>query len=275
MLNREITIQIDQFDGPLALLLYLVQREEMDVNNFNLTEITGQYLDYLNKMKDLNFDVAGEFLYMASTLIHLKSLKSVNDDQKLRLEADGELNILSEEELIARLKELEKFQKLSQVLWGKARLGFDTFVRPKLDKKEHFRSSFQDVEKEELTKFMIDILRRETRKFKVIAKDRHSIKSKLLSLKAKLQAGKRLDFTELLGSDESESLQDIVMTFISLLELARLKKVEVFQTKDSGIYVDVVESIENLDVDKADGFDDEEEDSSELVENLDEAIQVH
>ena len=170
MLNRDITIQIDQFDGPLALLLYLVQKEEMDINNLDLTDITGQYLDYLNKMKDLNFDVAGEFLYMAATLTYFKSMKSVDDEQKIQIDQNS-LGFTSEEELIQRLKELESFQNISQILFEGARLGIDSFTRPKLDKKIHFRPVFQDVHSDSLVNKMIDLLKREARKFQVIAKD--------------------------------------------------------------------------------------------------------
>ena len=78
MLNTDITVKIDQFDGPLALLLYLVQKEEMEIEALDLTAVTGQYLNYLATMKDLNFDIAGDFLFMASTLVYLKSKKSDN-----------------------------------------------------------------------------------------------------------------------------------------------------------------------------------------------------
>ena len=77
MLDTSIKVKTDHFDGPLGLLLLLIQKEEMSIRNLNLTKITQQYLDYLDEMKDLNFDIAGEYLYLASTLIFLKSKFSV------------------------------------------------------------------------------------------------------------------------------------------------------------------------------------------------------
>ena len=69
MLDTKIQIKTDHFDGPLALLLLLVQKEEMDIQNLSLTKITGQYLSYLNQLEDMDFDVAADYLYLASTLV--------------------------------------------------------------------------------------------------------------------------------------------------------------------------------------------------------------
>ena len=72
MLNTSIQVSLNQFDGPLALLLMLVEREEMDIKKLDVGKITEQYLDYLAKMRELNFDIAGDYLYLASTLLLLK-----------------------------------------------------------------------------------------------------------------------------------------------------------------------------------------------------------
>ena len=83
MNQNEILVKIDRFDGPLALLLHLIQKEEMRIQDLDVTTITNQYLDYLNKMQDLNFDVAGEYLFMAATLLHIKS-QTVADESMLQ-----------------------------------------------------------------------------------------------------------------------------------------------------------------------------------------------
>lgn len=258
-MSRDIYVHIDQFDGPLALLLYLVQKEEMDIQNLNLTQITGQYLSYINKMKELNFDVAGEYLYLASVLIYLKSEKSVDSNEKQRLlNAEHELHIESREQLIAKLLELEKYQRISQGLWSLPKQGYDIFSRPKIDKKQHFEVLFKEMEVDQLTGLMIDMLKRQNRKVQFISKERFSIKAKLVTLKELLLKGKKYLFKDLIKDTENR-LQDIVMTFISLLELARLRKIEVFQAEDSTeIYVDVIKTMKNFDVNQADGFDEED-----------------
>ncbi len=255
MLNTDIKVQIDKFDGPLALLLYLVQKEEMSVQDFDLTEITGQYLDYLDRMKKLDFDVAGEYLYMASTLLYLKSLRSCNDEEARKL-IDDNFEIQSQEELALKLQELQKFQKISEALWMLPKKNYDDFVRPKIDKKTHFPVTFKSMDSSVLVNLMMDQLIREKRKFKVIAKDKFSIKEKLKSLKNLLIVGKKFLFKDLLGKGEKK-VHTVVMTFISLLELARLRKLELFQAQDvSEIHVNVKKDISELDINQADGFDD-------------------
>ncbi len=258
-MSRDIYVHIDQFDGPLALLLYLVQKDEMDIQNLNLTQITGQYLSYINKMNELNFDVAGEYLYLASILIFLKSEKSVDSDEKQRLlDAENELHIETREQLIAKLLELEKYQRISQGLWSLPKQGYEIYSRPKLDKKQHFEVLFKEMDMSQLTNLMIDMMKRQKRKVQVISKERLSIKKKLVSLKELLFKGKKYIFKDLIPETDNK-LQEVVMTFISLLELARLRKIEVFQAEDSKeIYVDVVKSMEDFDVNQADGFDAED-----------------
>ena len=85
MLDTNIQIQTEKFDGPLGLLLHLIQQDEMDVRELDLNKMTQQYLNYLVQMKELNFDVAGDYLYMAATLLFLKSKKAVSEE-----EAEGE-----------------------------------------------------------------------------------------------------------------------------------------------------------------------------------------
>ena len=82
--EQQIRVQLDHFDGPLALLLHLIQREEYSIEELDLNTITKQYLIYLNKMNELDFDVAGEYLYMASTLLFLKSKYCVDEEDAKR-----------------------------------------------------------------------------------------------------------------------------------------------------------------------------------------------
>ncbi|MCB9094267.1 MAG: segregation/condensation protein A [Halobacteriovoraceae bacterium] len=266
MLNKDIIVHVDHFDGPLALLLYLIQKEEMDIEELDLTKITGQYLNYLEKMKELNFDLAGEYLFMASTLTYLKSEKSLDMDKKAAGEEEvSEFDIQTKQQLIQKLKELEKFQKVGNGLWTLPKLGEETFARPKLDKKEHFPPVFKDMSLTQLTGLMIDFLKREKRKFAVINKEKRSIKARLLMLKEKLKMGSQYRFNELITEEDDNALEEIVMTFISLLELARLRRIELFQPDvDTSLYVTVVRDLNDFNVEEASGFEDEE--VSEKVE---------
>jgi segregation and condensation protein A len=262
MSENEILVKVDRFDGPLALLLHLVQKEEMHIQDLELNTITNQYLEYLQKMQDLNFDVAGEYLYMAATLLFLKS-QSVADESNhntIKITAgDMSLEIQTRGELIHRLEELERFQRLGQRLWGLPKKGHEIFVKSKVDRKAIENSILTPLDLQELTETMMDLIRREKRKYTVVKRDRISIKEKLILLKTLLKEGETTQFDKLLDPNET-GIIDKVITFISLLELARLKKLQIFQNEDMGsIYIEVKESLDSFDPESANGFDPEDE----------------
>lgn len=263
MTENEILVKVDRFDGPLALLLHLVQKEEMRIQELELNTITHQYLDYLQKMQDLNFDIAGEYLFMAATLLYLKSqtVADESQDQNLIKITAGEmgLEIQTRGDLIKRLEELERFQRLGQRLWGLNKKGHEIFVKPKVDRKAIENSILTPIDLQQLTETMMDLIRREKKKYTVVKRDRLSIKEKLIRLKSMLKQGETTQFDKLLD-EKDVTIIDKVITFISLLELARLKKLEIYQNEDLGnIYVDVKESLDSFDPETANGFEPEDE----------------
>jgi segregation and condensation protein A len=266
MTENEILVKVDRFDGPLALLLHLVQKEEMHIQELELTTITNQYLEYLQKMQDLNFDVAGEYLFMAATLLYLKSqtVADESQDQNLIKITAGEmgLEIQTRGDLIKRLEELERFQRLGQRLWGLPKKGHEIFVHPKIDRKAIENSILTPIDLQQLTETMMDLIRREKKKYAVVKRDRLSIKEKLVRLKSMLKEGETTLFDKLLDENET-GIIDKVITFISLLELARLKKLQIFQNEDKGsIYIEVKESLDSFDPETANGFEPEGEANS-------------
>lgn len=270
MAETEILVKIDRFDGPLALLLHLIQKDEMRIQELELTNITQQYLDYLQKMQDLNFDVAGEYLYMAATLLYLKSQTIADESQEqntIKVAADDlGLEITTRGDLIKRLEELERYQRLGQRLWALPKKGHEIFVKPKVDRKAIENSILTPIDLQQLTESMMDLIRREKRKYTVVKRDRLSIKEKLIRLKSMLKEGETAIFDTLLNPEET-GIVDKVITFISLLELARLKKLQVYQNEDRGtIYIEVKESLDNFDVNTADGFEPEGEASAKKEE---------
>jgi segregation and condensation protein A len=263
MTENEILVKIDRFDGPLALLLHLIQKEEMRIQELDLTNITNQYLEYLQKMQDLNFDVAGEYLFMAATLLYLKSqtVADESQDQNMIKITAGEmgLEIQTRGDLIKRLEELERFQRLGQRLWGLPKKGHEIFVHPKIDRKAIENSILTPIDLQQLTETMMDLIRREKKKYAVVKRDRLSIKEKLVRLKSMLKEGETTQFDKLLDLNET-GIIDKVITFISLLELARLKKLQIFQNEDKGsIYIEVKESLDSFDPETANGFEPEGE----------------
>lgn len=268
MIENNIQVKLDRFDGPLGLLLHLIQREEMEIKELDINQITQQYLDYLKKLQDVNFDIAGEYLYLAASLLYIKS-KSVTEEeeQKIRIANPDDLEITTKTQLIQKLEELARFQKLGERLMLLPKRDEDIFVKPKVDRKAIQNSILSPMELSALNEVMIDFMRREKRKYTVVKRDRLSIKEKLTELKNNLATGTQTTMDKLI--DWEKGKEEVVITFISLLELARLKKLEIFQNeKDSSIYVNVKDSLESFDVSTADGFEPEDADESVSEEDI-------
>jgi segregation and condensation protein A len=246
MIDRSIAVKTNNFDGPLALLLFLIERQEMKIADLDLGSITLQYLDYLERMKILNFDVAGDYLYFLATLLLLKSQSALNEDVKIDPppEGDENLKITSREELIARLEELKKFQRLGTLLWGLPKMGHEVFTKPKVNKKEIIDSILTPLDLDELIRPMLDLMRRNARQFEIIQGDNLSLVQKVNSLKGFLNKGQRYQLGDLLSSSEN---LEILVTFLCLLELARLKKVALYQNEPfSPIYLEMLEDLQDI-----------------------------
>src|SRR5262245_10776174 len=106
----ETKVRLDVFEGPLDLLLYLVKKEEVDIYEVNLTKIATQFIEYLELMRQLDLDVAGEFLVMASTLMYIKSRELLPVDQQAVVDGEDEDEIDPRWELIRQLVEYKKFK---------------------------------------------------------------------------------------------------------------------------------------------------------------------
>jgi segregation and condensation protein A len=204
---------------------------------------------------------------MAATLLYLKSEAAADEsqDQDLLKVTAGEmgLEIQTRGDLIKRLEELERFQRLGQRLWALPKKGHEIFVHPKIDRKAIENSILTPIDLQQLTETMMDLIRREKKKYAVVKRDRLSIKEKLIRLKTLLKEGETVQFDTLLDANET-GIIDKVITFISLLELARLKKLQVFQNEDKGsIYIEVKESLDSFDPESANGFEPEDETKDE------------
>lgn len=267
MIETNIKVHLDRYDGPLGLLLHLVQKEEMDVRELDINRITNQYLDYIHKLADLNFDVAGEYLFMAASLLYIKSQNCITENDKKENVSTQDLPVTTKAQLIQKLEQLQRFQAMGERLWTLPRKNEDIFVKPKVDRKSIQNSILTPMDLQSLTNVMIDLIRKEKRKYTVVKRDKLSIKEKLLELKRALKQGSQTTMDNLI--DKEKGNDDVVITFISLLELARLKKLEIFQNDSFGeIYVNVKDDLENFDVEVADGFDPEDEAESISDEDI-------
>ncbi len=253
MANRvPITIRVDRFEGPLDLLLYLIQSHELDVSKISIAKITEQYVAYVRLMQELNFDIASDFLLMAATLIQWKSksLLPVDVDPNALLNTDDDA--LSPEELLRQLREHQRFLEMGRELGTLTLLGDDVFTRPNTRKPTEKVWKQMDVTGLALT--FQDLLVKERKRTTILKKETVSLSEKILDFGERMEIGKLTGLRALLRDPNSRP--ETVVSFLATLELGRLRKMRLHQEKVyEEIYVELLESIKGFDTALASGFD--------------------
>ncbi len=219
-------VQFAGFDGPLDLLLYLIKRDEIDVFDIPIARLTQEYLTQIRIMELLDLEVAGEFLVMASTLLRIKAkmLLPKSPDEETAEEDDPR------EELVQRLLEYREFKRASESLANKEELRRLLFARtPPPGEKRVEEELVQNATIFDLVRVYRLVLERAPRldTFEVIL-DEITLEDKIAEIITRLEAGDRVSFRDLL--ERQLRRREIVVTFIAILELARLGKLFVTQS---------------------------------------------
>ncbi|MBC7467361.1 MAG: segregation/condensation protein A [Bdellovibrio sp.] len=252
-----IRVQLQQFEGPLDLLLYLIRKEEMDIFNINIVEITKQYLDFIKLMKEFDLEVAGDFIAMASTLIQIKSkmlLPSYDEN------GEAVENIDPRKELVQKLLEYEKYKEASKALYDRPLLNRDVWARGLREKLE---VANDDIELEDNALFalissyrkMVKTLHKKIHKVNIKLQ---SVASRILEMREKLIPGHTIRMVELFRADLAERIErsrHALITFLSLLELGKMGYVGIYQTENYGdIHVQTKKEIEGDVVSKVEEY---------------------
>jgi segregation and condensation protein A len=221
-------ITVAEFEGPLDLLLYLIKRDKIDIHDIPIAPITRSYMEYLALMQELNLDVAGEFMVMAATLIHIKSKMLVPVDPT---EAQGDEETEDPRDaLVQRLLEFQRYKEAAGVLHQQAQIRAASWTRP-----DTVLPARDDAGEEMLEAGLFDLIsafkelleRRRTLLAHEVGAEGKSIEQRIEELLALLREGESLDFLELFAAQETKA--DMIVTFLALLELIRLKQVKVYQ----------------------------------------------
>lgn len=232
--TTDYAIKLDIFEGPLDLLLYLIKKNEIDIYNIPVALITQQYLDYLNIIKSLNLDLAGEYLVMASTLIHIKSrllLPVPEEPTAEEMEEDPRA------ELVRQLLEYQAFKEAAQELAHRPLLERDVFKSSVPEEKK--KTGTEEDELVEASIFeLIEALhqvisRLDKKELLEIDLEKLSLTDIINDVMERLTREKNLTFEELLG--ERKDRRRIVYTFLALLELIKLKMIKAYQTAAFGV----------------------------------------
>jgi segregation and condensation protein A len=227
-MEGDYKVKLEVFEGPLDLLLYLIKQDEIDIYDVSLERITSQYLEYLQAFKELNIELAGEFVVMAANLIYLKSRSLLPIDQQPPEEDAAEDD--PRWELIRQLIEYKKFKEAAAELHLRELEQERVFAREgasALADREPLRLG--EVGIFQLINAFQTVLKRIDARQDVqeIFGERFSVSEKIDAILQRVASGAPLRFSDLFGSVVSRL--EVVVTFLALLELIRLKQVRAVQ----------------------------------------------
>lgn len=225
-------VHLDNFDGPLDLLLYLIKRHEVNIYDIPITLITRQYLDYIDLMQEMNLDVAGDFLVMAATLIHIKSRMLLPRHDPAQDDPDED----PREALVRRLLEHQKFKAAAELLHERETLRSAQWTRPDGPIAEIAGEATEPGVEIDLfsliSAFRAVVERAKQRPKLYLPSEQIPIERRIEQLMARLSETEALGFEDLFADVQSRT--GMIVTFLALLEMIRLKLVRVFQTSVVG-----------------------------------------
>jgi len=220
-------VKLEVFEGPLDLLLYLIKKNEIDIYDIPIASITEQYLEYLELMRMLDLNIAGEFLVMAATLIHIKSKMLLPPEEAEMLPQEEED---TREELVRRLLEYKKFKEVAGILQdleGQRKKMFTRDIPFEAEPGEvFFEASLFDLITA-LTRVLKDVPKEV---FQEIVKDEFTVEQKVHDL---LHMQVKSPMLSLFGLfQNAKNKQEIIAVFLAVLELIRLKEILVVQKQN-------------------------------------------
>jgi len=238
-MESDYKVKLEVFEGPLDLLLYLIKKEEVDIYDIPIERITNQYMEYLSLMQLLNLEVAGEFLVMAATLMYIKSRMLLPADQQVT-DTEADEGEDPRWELIRQLIEYKKFKETALQLARREAEQANLFPRAgdsglPVDRKQ---APLAEVSIFELIAAFHEVLKKAGARedFREIYEERFTVSDKIEEILYSLRDRTEIRFGELFA--ESASRAEVVVTFLALLELIRLKRLRVRQPEPFGeIYV--------------------------------------
>ena len=233
----EITLKLENFQGPLSLLYHLIEKNKVDIYDIPIAEVTDQYLAIIEAAENKNMDIMSEFLVMAATLLEIKSRmllpKTKNDIQD---------EIDPREELVKKLIEYKKFknvteklkeyeEKAAYVVYKEPDVSIDIFKEEDIIEIEQY---LKDVTFEDIYRAFQDVLSRKEKKidrvrssFKSVSKDLYTVEEKAAYIKDLLALSPKINFKSIFKINARKI--EIVVTFIALLELIKVREVKVIQ----------------------------------------------
>lgn len=227
-------VKLDLFEGPFDLLVYLIENAEMSIYDIQISEITRQYLEYIEYMQEMNLDMASEFLVLAATLIEIKSkmlLPGIKKDEK---EIDPED---PRSELVQKIIEYKKYKNAAEILGANEEINSKIYFKPQEDLSLYINTDkqeeFVDLDFEQFLKAFSFFLQKKKKisdihkKYGKVKREKITIEERIDYIKNYFREKTRLSFSKLIRYDCDR--QEIIVTFIAMLELIRQNFLKVKQ----------------------------------------------
>lgn len=229
-----IPVRLENFEGPLDLLLHLIKRHELDIYDIPIALITSQYLDAIQLMQELDLDVAGDFLVMAATLIHIKS-KMLLPRPETAAGADDEAED-PRDALVRRLLEHQKFKAAAELLHEREQLRAAQWLRPDQRVATIAGGEYEPELEVDLfsliSAFQAVVQRARQRPTMLLPAEEVPVEERIQQLLARLSEHEACGFEELFA--DVDDRPGLIVTFLALLEMIRLRLVRVFQAGSFG-----------------------------------------
>lgn len=241
----EITLKLENFTGPMSLLYHLIEKNKIDIYDIPITEITYQYLAIVEEAENRDMDVMSEFLLMAATLLEIKSRMLLPKPKNTQ-----EDEIDPRAELVAKLIEYKKFKNVTEAFKAReeeAALYVYKEADPSIEifKKQDsidIEDFLEGVTFEDIYKSFCEVMRRKERKvdkvrssFKAVERDLYTVEEKIVYIKDLLIISPKIKFHEIFRQNSRKA--EIIVTFMALLELIKMKNVSI---KQEGIFKEIV-----------------------------------
>lgn len=245
-----MTVKLDSFSGPLDLLYHLIEKNEIDIYDIPIAELTDQYIEFISREENKNMDGMSEFVVMAASLIEIKSRMLLPKPQTEEPEEDPR------EELVQKLIEYKKFKNVTEVLAKRSEEAAHILFRepdiiiPELMKRDELpvEECLKGLTMDDLYRSFRDVMIRKEKKvdrvrsgFKSVRHDNFTVDEKIISLRSVLKVSPKIRFYEMFSKDTSR--EEILVTFLALLELIRRHNVSVEQDDTFG---EIFISAENM-----------------------------
>ncbi len=231
--QEQYKVHLESFEGPLDLLLHLIEKNRIDIYDIPIALLTEQYMDYLAKFKQFNIDIASEFLVMAATLLHIKS-KILLPDTKIEETNTDEEELDPRKELVERLLEYRRYKEVSTLLTEMAdEAGQRYFRKSTLQPLKHLAPKGLDINL--LWQAFKDVLEGQIESEPLVAnvsREQFTIEDKIASLLKLLEEndGNICFNTAFSGKTSKTSKSELITTFLAMLELIKVKRIAVYQT---------------------------------------------